>query len=229
MHLPSGNAPPGARQHRRHLRAQARRASWQPPSAQVFEQLTSQRRRCRRCSTSITALIEAAYPRRRCTVERARRRTARLSPPWSRRSCPGAARGAASARPSASAHGSCAAARLPRPPGAGGRRGQGSLLGRAARRWRWTPGCAPSGRRPSRPPAARCSARSAVYRAASRPAEPRERRRSWRTPRSSPAIAIERSLGEEALRTQRGEVPRPVREHRRRGLPEQRATGACCR
>ncbi len=117
--------------------------------------------------------------------------------------------------------------RLPRPPGAGGRYCQGSLLAGASASRPWLPASAPPGRPRSRPPTAACSARSGCT--APRSACRRRRtatswpaRRSWPASRSSAAAASRHCA---AARQSSAACSRASPK----GSTRAAATAACCR
>ena len=210
--------PPGARQHRRHLRAQARRAHRAPPSARCSSR-SPRNAPLPEVLASITALDRVGRSPARVLGERAGGGRPDLRRRGGAAPAGGAARGARAAQ----------------------RRHPQRLLRRlrstsGARCWWRTSSEDPFWQRARATLALEAGLRAA-WSTPIKAAGGQRARRARRLPRRSRAadaaesqimahaaqlagIAIERRLRRGGAARQRGEVPRPVREHRRRGLPE---------
>ena len=196
MNLPSGKPPPGARQRRRHLRAQARRArlGGRAPGVRAAHP---------QCPAGRGAGLHhrpdrVGDPRHAGSVSLLDAHGQELRLGARAAAARGAARGARAH------HGRhpqrlVRRLRLPRAPGAGGGHRQGPVLAGAARAGAGAPASAPPGRPRSRLPTAACSARSGstARRSACRP---RADTNLMARAAQLAGIAIERRRGEEALR-----------------------------
>ena len=228
VRLPSSTSPADPRQHHRHHRAQAGRTASRPASGGCSKS-SPPTRTLSSALEAITEVIERVAPESYCAIslldqQRARSATVRVAPRLPREFV----RRRWKVRPSGPRYGSCAAAVYLGAPGDRRRHANGCAVGAAARARAALPACEACWSTPivagGRP---RARLHSSMYRRQTGMPGRRDLELMSRMTQLA-GIAIERRRAEDALRSQRGEIPRPVRKRHGGRVPDQpRAAGSC--